>query len=109
MLPQIKISPSHAFRQSIYTDAHLCERNINQFLLHVDNLIGDDYLQLPCEWELVLGLSKEKKTEKRIWLYYFVHHTSKALFWLHKFKADKIKSGSQVLNPRPISVTIFGL
>jgi hypothetical protein len=82
--------------QPIYTDAYLCDVNtlneINRFLQAIDQLASESE-EMPLDWELVLELSNDEETEKRIWSYYFINHSDRALFWLHDIDARIILNG----------------
>ena len=47
---------------------------------------------LPEDWELALELGKDGETDEPICSYYFVCHSTRCLFWLHKFDLESVLS-----------------
>ena len=54
------------------------------------NKLKDIYQPLPDDWELALELGTDDKTGEPICWYYFVHHTPRCLFWLHRFDLEDL-------------------
>ena len=45
------------------------------------------------DWELALELGEDEKTGEDICSYYFVHHATRCLFWLHHFDPEDALGG----------------
>ncbi|KIM71656.1 hypothetical protein PILCRDRAFT_93766 [Piloderma croceum F 1598] len=88
--------PDSELFERIYTDANLYDgeelliitESANQLLTDLENKALDENVTLPNEVELVLEIHTQG-TEK-ICGYYFVEHSSRCLFWLEEFDAEKI-------------------
>ncbi|KAI0676470.1 hypothetical protein C8Q78DRAFT_1065287 [Trametes maxima] len=73
----------------IYTDADVREYKIlailEAFEERLCNIIRNDNLILPHDYELVLYLEERKISGGYNWLYYYVNHATRTLFWLEEF------------------------
>ena len=59
-------------------------RRIEEALKEIQNL--KEISLLPKgDWELVLELGTDEETGEDICSYYFVHHSTRCIFWLHHF------------------------
>jgi hypothetical protein len=91
--------------QPIYTDANLCDpkilREVNEFLI-------DESDRMPNNWELVLELSDDIETGRRIWSYYFIDDENRALFWLHPCEVENMLDGiSGVISKAHIRMVVL--
>ena len=61
-------------------------RRIEEALEEIKNLLETSPRALPADgWELALELGEDEETGEDICSYYFVHHSTCSLFWLHRF------------------------
>ncbi|KAI0642660.1 hypothetical protein C8Q79DRAFT_1013332 [Trametes meyenii] len=72
----------------IYTDADVRDHTIlailEAFERRLCSIIQDNELALPNDYELVLYLEERKISGGYNWLYYYVDHATRSLFWLEE-------------------------
>ena len=64
-------------------------QEIEQSIEEINNLKNTSP-PLPEDWELSLELGKDDETGESICRYYFVHHSTCCLFWLHEFDLEGV-------------------
>ena len=83
--------------EPIYTDTYMCDpdlrQEIEQCIEDIKMLRDGIYPPLPHDWELVLELGKDEKTDEPICSYYFVCHSTRCLFWLQEFDPKSALNG----------------
>ena len=87
------LQPDETPFKPIYTDTDMREPALHQetgrFIDEIYKL-RDTSPPLPEDWELALELGKDDKTGESICSYYFVCHSTRCLFWLHKFNLENV-------------------
>src|SRR6266436_2159485 len=89
--------------QRIYTDADLYDpgdlaivsESADQILADLENKAREEGVVLPPDIELVLEIVQQDGVS--ICGYYFVDHSSRCLFWLEQFDAEKMCEGNRVV------------
>ena len=93
-----KKHPDETHYKPIYTDTNMRDpdlrRRIEEALEEIKNLLETSPRALPADgWELALELGEDEETGEDICSYYFVHHSTRCLFWLHHFDPEDALGG----------------
>ncbi|KAH9855343.1 hypothetical protein C2E23DRAFT_858007 [Lenzites betulinus] len=76
-------------QKRIYTDANVRDYTIRGILAvlesRLNGIIREQGLELPPDCELMLGLESRPISGGYNWLYYYVDHKTRSLFWLTEF------------------------
>ena len=86
--------PGERYHRPTYTDTNMRDpdlrRRIEEALEEIKSLQETSPWALPADgWELALELGVDEETGEDICSYYFVHHSTCSLFWLHHFNAKR--------------------
>ena len=74
--------------QRIYTDADVRDSKnlatIEAFANQLDDMVQEQGLTLPADYDLVLFLEKRRTMPGINWIYYYADHSTRSLFWVQE-------------------------
>ena len=72
----------------IYTDCDVRDpktlATLNVFAKSIYEMVAEQGLELPTSYELVLFLEERRISGGYNWIYYFVDHSTRSLFWVQE-------------------------